>query len=122
MNTRNVPEYCELRANQLDKMNMETKVEKTIEQKISEWKAKHGDVFQVEVDGRVAYLKRPDRKVLGAAAVTGKSDPMKYNEVILNNCWLEGDEEIRTNDAMFLGVSAQLAETIEIKEATLKKL
>jgi hypothetical protein len=122
MNTRDVPEYCELRANQLDKMNMETKVEKTIEQKISEWKAKHGDVFQVEVDGRVAYLKRPDRKVLGAAAVTGKSDPMKYNEVILNNCWLEGDEEIRTNDAMFLGVSAQLAEIIEIKEATLKKL
>lgn len=122
MNTRNVPEYCELRANQLDKMNMETKVEKTIEQKISEWKAKHGDVFQVEVDARVAYLKRPDRKVLGAAAVTGKSDPMKYNEVILNNCWLEGDEEIRTNDAMFLGVSAQLAEIIEIKEATLKKL
>ena len=122
MNTRDVPEYCELRANQLDKMNMETKVEKTIEQKITEWKAKHGDVFQVEVDGRVAYLKRPDRKVLGAAAVTGKSDPMKYNEVILNNCWLEGDEEIRTNDPMFLGVSAQLAEIIEIKEATLKKL
>ena len=122
MNRRDVPEYCELRANQLDKMNMETKVEKTIEQKISEWKAKHGDVFQVEVDGRVAYLKRPDRKVLGAAAVTGKSDPMKYNEIILNNCWLEGDEEIRTNDAMFLGVSAQLAEIIEIKEATLKKL
>ena len=122
MNTRDVPEYCELRANQLEKMNMETKVEKTIEQKISEWKAKHGDVFQVEVDGRVAYLNRPDRTVLGAAAVTGKSDPMKYNEVILNNCWLEGDEEIRTNDAMFLGVSAQLAEIIEIKEATLKKL
>ena len=122
MNTRDVPEYCELRANQLEKMNMETKVEKTIEQKISEWKAKHGDVFQVEVDGRVAYLKRPDRKVLGAAAVTVKSDPMKYNEVILNNCWLEGDEEIRNNDAMFLGVSAQLAEIIEIKEATLKKL
>ena len=122
MNTRNVPEYCELRANQLDKMNMETKVEKTIEQKISEWKAKHGDVFQVEVDGRVAYLKRPYRKVLGAAAVTGKSDPMKYNEVILNNCWLEGAEELRTDDAMFLGVSAQLAEIIEIKEATLKKL
>ena len=122
MNTRDVPEYCELRANQLEKMNMETKVEKTIEQNSSECKAKHGDVFQVEVDGRVAYLKRPDRKVLGAAAVTGKSDPMKYNEVILNNCWLEGDEEIRTNDAMFLGVSAQLAEIIEIKEATLKKL
>lgn len=99
-----------------------TKVEKTIEQKIEEWKAKHGDVYKVEVDGREAYLKRPSRKALSAAAVVGKSDPMKYNEVLLANCWLEGDEEIKTNDSLFLGVSGQLAELIEIKEASLKKL
>lgn len=101
---------------------METKTEKTIEQKIKEWKEKHGDVYQVEVDGHIAYLKKPSRKALGAAAVIGKSDPMKYNEVLLNNCWIEGDEAIKTDDALFLGVSAQLAEIIEIKEATLKKL
>lgn len=122
MNTRNVPEYCELRANQLDKKNMETKVEKTIEQKIQEWKEKHGDVFQVSVDGHTAYLKKPTRKTLGAAAVIGKADPMKYNEILLANCWLEGDEAIKTDDALFLGVSAQLAEMIEIKEAEIKKL
>lgn len=101
---------------------METKEEKTIGQKIQEWKAKHGDVYRVEVDGHIAYLKKPSRKALGAAAVIGKQDPMKYNEVLLNNCWIEGDEVIKTDDALFLGVSAQLAEIIEIKEATLKKL
>lgn len=100
---------------------METK-EKAIEQKISEWKEKYGDVYQVEVDGHVAYLKKPNRKALGAAAVVGKSDPMKYNEILLNNCWIEGDELIKTEDALFLGVSAQLAELIEIKEAAIKKL
>lgn len=101
---------------------MEEKVVKTIDQKIEEWKAKHGNVYQIEVDGHIAYLKRPSRKALGAAAVVGKTDPMKYNEVLLANCWLEGDEAIKTDDALFLGVSAQLAEIIEIKEATLKKL
>lgn len=101
---------------------METKAEKTIGQKIEEWKEKYGDVYRVEVDGRTAYLKKPGRKALGAAAVIGKQDPMKYNEVLLNNCWIEGDEAIRQDDALFLGVSAQLAEIIEIKEATLKKL
>lgn len=101
---------------------METKAEITIEQKIEEWKKKYGDVYQVEVDGHTAYLKKPSRKALGAAAVIGKQDPMKYNEVLLNNCWIEGDETIKTDDALFLGVSAQLAEIIEIKEATLKKL
>jgi len=70
----------------------------------------------------VAYLKKPNRKALGAAAVVGKADPMKYNEILLNNCWIEGDEKIKTDDSLFLGVSAQLAELIEIKEASLKKL
>lgn len=101
---------------------MEKQKEKTIGEKIQEWKDKYGDVYRVDVDGHTAYLKRPSRKALGAAAVLGKQDPMKYNEVLLSNCWLEGDEAIKTDDALFLGVSAQLAEIIEIKEATLKKL
>lgn len=92
------------------------------EGKIAEWKNSYGEVFQVEVDGHVAFLRKPTRKALSAAAVIGKTDPMKYNEILLNNCWLEGDEAIKTDDSLFLGVSAQLAELIEIKEATLKKL
>ncbi len=91
-------------------------------EQIEEWKKKHGDVFCVTVDGKTAYLKKPDRKTLSAAAVLGKSDPMKYNEVMLNNCWLGGDEEIKTDDALFLGVSSKLSELIEIKEAEIKKL
>lgn len=99
-----------------------TKTEMTIEQKIAKWKEQYGDVFQVSVDGRTAYLKKPTRKALGAAAVIGKADPMKYNEILLANCWIEGDEEIKKDDALFLGVSSQLAEIIEIKEAEIKKL
>jgi hypothetical protein len=89
---------------------------------IDEWKAKYGSVFCIEVDGKKVYLKKPDRKVLSAAAVTGKSDPMKYNEILLTNCWLGGDDEIKTNDELFLGVCGQLSGIIEIKEAELKKL
>lgn len=92
------------------------------QEQIDAWKKKHGDVYLVEVDGRKACLKKPDRRILGAAAVVGKSDPMKYNEILLGNCWLGGDEEIKTDDALFLGVSAKLADLIEVKEAELKKL
>lgn len=95
---------------------------KTVEEKVADWKRKYGEVFLVEVEGHAAYLKKPDRKALGAAAVMGKTDPMKYNEILLNNCWIEGDESIKTDDSLFLGVSAQLAELVEIKEATIKKL
>ena len=91
-------------------------------EQIESWKKKHGDVFEVKVDGRTAYLKKPDRKVLGAASVLGKDDPMKYNETLLENCWLGGDEEIKTDDSLFLGVSSVLAEIIEIKKAEIKKI
>jgi hypothetical protein len=102
---------------------MATSKNKTVtDEQIQEWKKKYGDVFQVDVDGKTAYLKRPDRKALSAASVMGNKDPLKYNEILLNNCWLAGDEEIKTDDSLFLGVSGQLAELIEVKEAKLKKL
>ena len=41
-------------------MNEENKA--TVEQ-IEEWKKKHGDVFQVTVEGKTAYLHKPDRNL-----------------------------------------------------------
>lgn len=91
-----------------------------VQEQIEAWKKKYGDVFCVVVGDKVAYLKRPSRQALSAAAVVGKNDPMKYNEILLNNCWLDGDEEIKTDDSLFLGVSAKLGELVEVKEAELK--
>lgn len=91
-------------------------------EQIESWKKKWGDVFCVTVGDKMAYLKRPSRQAFSAAAVVGKNDPMKYNEILLNNCWLAGDEEIKTDDALFLGVSTKLGELVEVKEAELKKL
>lgn len=93
-----------------------------VQEQIEAWKKKYGDVFCVTVGDKVAYLKRPSRQALSAAAVVGKNDPMKYNEILLNNCWLAGDEEIKIDDSLFLGVSAKLGELVEVKEAELKKL
>jgi hypothetical protein len=54
--------------------------------------------------------------------MAGKTDPLKFNEVILNECFVGGSEAIKTDDSLFLGVSAKLAEIIEVKEAELEKL
>lgn len=99
--------------------NAETAV--ITQSQIDSWKKTHGEVFLVEVEDKVCYLKRPSRQALGAATVLSGGDSIKYNEVILNNCWLGGDEEIKSDDAYFLGVSQTLAELIEVKKATLKK-
>ena len=91
-------------------------------EQIVDFKAKHGEIFKIKVDGKSCLLRKPNRKELGYASVAGKENPLKFNEVILNSCWLAGDEEIRTNDTLFLSASAKIAEIIEVKEAELEKL
>ncbi|MFC2504544.1 MAG: hypothetical protein ACFNVP_00160 [Capnocytophaga ochracea] len=91
-------------------------------EQIKQWKAKYKEVFVLRVDNKVAYLRTPDRATLSYASTLATKDPMKFNEAILTNCWLGGDEEIKTDDALFLSASSKLGELIQIKEATLEKL
>lgn len=95
---------------------------KVTQEQIDAWKAKFENVFKFTVEDKVCYLKSPDRKTLSYASAIGAKNPMKFNEILLKNCWLAGDEEIKTKDSYFMSVSAQLAEIIEIKEAKLEKL
>ncbi|AYZ11915.1 hypothetical protein EGY05_08240 [Chryseobacterium arthrosphaerae] len=95
----------------------------TVDQKqIDAWKAEHGEVFKITVGDKSCYLKKPGRKVLSFASAAGTKDPMQFNEVILRECWLGGDEEIKTDDGLFLSASAKLPELIQVVEAELVKL
>jgi len=100
--------------------------EATAEQ-IAEWKKTHGGVYALKVEdaeGRwhVCYVRTPRRRDLSAATVAGKVDPLKFNETLLRQCWLGGDESIRTDDRLFLGVSGHIPDIIEVAEAELEKL
>jgi len=90
-------------------------------EQIADWKKKHGDVFQVVVDDSICYLKKPDRKTMSYAATLG-SNPVRANEALLQNCWLGGDENIKTDDEKFFSVSAKMGEIIKIKDAEITKL
>jgi len=92
------------------------------QEQIDAWKKQHGDIYAIKVDGKTAYLKKPDRKTLSFASVAGQKDPMKFNEIILENCFIGGDEEIKKDDSLFLAASAKIVELIEVKEAELVKL
>lgn len=91
-------------------------------EQIQEWKKQYKDIFVISVEEKKVYLRTPDRKTLSYASTLATKDPLRFNEVILENCWLGGDEEIKTNDELFLAVSSKLPDLIQIKEATLEKL
>ncbi len=94
---------------------------KATQEQIDAWKKKHSDVFEVSVDGKFGYLKKPDRKTI-AYASSVQNNPIKSNEIILNNCWIGGDEEIKTDDSLFMSVQAVLGNILEVKQAELVKL
>ncbi len=92
------------------------------QEQIDEWKKKHKKVTGIIVDGHIGYLRPVDRKTLSYASSFGTKDPFKFNETILNNCWLGGSEAIKTDDTLFLSASAKIADMIEIKDAELVNL
>lgn len=91
-------------------------------EQIAKWQKKHGEVFVYEVDGLACYLNRPSRQVIELATAEGANRPFKFTEVVLANCWLDGNDELRTEDKYFMGLSGKIAELIEIKTGELKKL
>lgn len=92
------------------------------QEQIDAWKSEHKNVYRIDVGDKVCYLKQPSRRALSFAAAAGQTDPLRYNEIILKDCWLAGDEEIQTDNGLFLSISAKLPELIEIKESALVKL
>lgn len=92
------------------------------EAKIKEFKKKHPgkELYEITVGDKSCILRSPTRQDLSYATVV--KDPIKLNEVLINQLWVAGDEEMRTDDSLFLALSNKLAEVLEVKEASLKKL
>ena len=89
-------------------------------EQIKEWKEKYGELFQITVEGKSCILRKPNRKDLSYASVV--KDPIKMSEVLLNNLWVEGDEDIKTDDTLFMAVVNKMDEVLKVKEAEVKKL
>jgi len=93
---------------------------------LKDWKKKYGDdkIFEIVVDDKKAILHKPTRKDL-SFAMAGSSqakDSIKFAEILLNQCWIDGDKEIKENDDYFFGAVPKLEVLSETKEAEIKKL
>lgn len=92
-------------------------------QQIAEWKEKHGQVFQYTVEDKTCYLRTVDRNTYSAAAAKITSaGPSKFNEIIIQNIWLAGDEAIKKNDAYYFGLIDFVEELMAKKKGSLTEL
>lgn len=92
---------------------------KVDKQKVEDWKKQHGEIFQIETGGKSCIIRKPTRKDLSYVSVV--KDPIKMQETLLKQLWLDGDEEILTDDDLFFAACSQLEEVLKVKEAEIKK-
>ena len=93
---------------------------KFTKEQVKEWKAKHGELFEITVEDKSCILHRPTREDLSYASAV--KDPVKMSEVMLNALWVAGDEEIKEDDSLFLAAIQKMQDILEVKEAEIKKL
>lgn len=100
-------------------------------EQIEGYKKKYGKIFLFESGDKSCILRLAGRNdlslaMLASTVVAPGSTPVfdsnKYNESILFNCWIDGDEEIKTEDKYFIGVSEQLQVLIEKSTFQVKEL
>lgn len=104
------------------------KGEATPEQ-IAEWKEtvekKYGEsakVYQYQVDDMICYVRTVDRATYSAAAAKVSTSPAKFTDVIIENCWLGGCDDIRKVDQYYFGLSEFLEELVAKKKGSLTEL
>lgn len=89
-------------------------------EQVAEWKKKHGEIFELSVEGKSCILRKPNRKDLSYVSVV--KDPIQMSETLLKQLWVDGDMEIQENDDLFLAAIPKMEEVIKVKESKIKKL
>lgn len=90
--------------------------------KIDEWKEQYDAVFRIgpTEQGFVAYARNATRQEISFCSTI--KDPVRFNEALLNKCWLDGDEEIKSKDSIFMGLAGQIAQLMHSEEVKMEKL
>lgn len=90
---------------------------KATQKQIEEWKAKYGTVYQLQSeDGKTCYIFDPISKLIIVKAITAAAlkGTFEFVEALLNNCWIDGDESIKTDDRIKAGLHDQVKDIIDI--------
>jgi len=67
---------------------------KATPKQIAEWKEKYGTVHEFEIDGKVIYLKKFDRKSVSLALGFLGKDFLQFGEALVENNYLGGVDKI----------------------------
>ena len=86
------------------------------QEQIEEWKSQYHDIYMIGSDPHYGYVRFPDKKAMKMAYSSLKQDSGALVNSILANCWLGGDEAVKT-DPFFKVVSEQILDVVSLEDA-----
>jgi hypothetical protein len=99
------------------------------EGQLNHWKNQYGEikVFVIPLDDSgkkkvTGYFRKPDLKVIQAAAPFTDSDPVKAGLIQFENCFLGGDDDFKTNDEVKLSAIQALNKLFKVRVAEIKNV
>lgn len=95
---------------------MDTKeLQKRFGAQIENWKKEHGKVFgYISEDGKIGVFRTPDLTILDLCQAIAKGSSVRYDCAMIENCWLGGDECLKSETKYVLGIKNWLADLIEV--------
>jgi hypothetical protein len=104
-------------------------MERATQEQITGWKAQYGEIFEVELEKDAdseptyAYFRKPARHtVANVMRKMAGQDLVDANQVLINDCFVGGDEVVKTDVQLMLGAGSALQVLITPAAASLKNL
>jgi len=94
------------------------------QEQIDAWKAEYGDVIRLKSKkyDKSAYFRKPNRKEMEFLSAGNQKSGLKFNAALLKTCFLAGDQEIQTNDDIFMGIGEQIMSLLSFDVVEVEKL
>lgn len=91
---------------------------KATQEQIQEWKKKHHSVFALESDEKTCYIFSPieNLSILKAFMNGLAKGSFECVDVLITNCWLGGDEEMKTDDRIKMSLVDQVRDFVEFPD------
>lgn len=80
------------------------------------------DTFTLTTGDKKCIINKPNRQIVEACLpLIADKKLITAGELIINSCWVSGDEEIKTNEDYLIPAAIEATDVLQFKNAELKK-
>jgi hypothetical protein len=98
----------------MEQQEIKKAIESRFGARLEEWKKEYGAIKGYGTEGKIAVFRVADIKIIDACRTVSRGSAIGFDDAMLENCWLAGDDELRTVDRYKLGIFNWLDRLIEI--------